>query len=358
MDYTKEQLTRIWLQCAPLGARRRLDALKAEYGGPESLWDGFGARMSDALGENYAYMADSKKDLCAVHLKNLNRARAHAVFRGTGEYPALLDMIPDAPDVLFVRGTLPADDKTVGIVGSRRATRYGLSQTRRIAGELAAADVTVISGLARGIDTAAHLGAMDAGGRTVGVIGCGIALVYPPENKELAERMVETGGAVVSELAPDAPPLPYHFPVRNRILSGLSKGLLLIEAQMKSGTHSTVNHALSQGRDVFALPGNVDAPGSELPLQLLKDGAFLCTCGRDITEVLKIEDPGTAEQLSMFETDSDDPILKALALEEKSMDELIAETGLDAQELAVQLSMLELLGKIERRPGNAYAVVR
>ncbi|MCR4886676.1 MAG: DNA-protecting protein DprA, partial [Clostridiales bacterium] len=218
----------------------------------------------------------------------------------------------------------------------------------------------IISGLARGIDAAAHLGALDAHGRTVAVLGSGVGNLYPPENRELAERILAEGGAIVSELAPDAPPLPYHFPVRNRIISGLSQGVLLVEAQQKSGTHFTVDYALSQGREVFALPGNVDAPGSELPLALLKEGANLCTCGSDILCRMGWEEKAPLQNsfLPDHEEKEKDPVLRALALEEKTLEELIAETGLTASELGTQLTLLEISGKIERRAGRAYALCR
>jgi DNA processing protein len=165
---------------------------------------------------------------------------------------------------------------------------------------------------------------------------------------------------VISEYPPDTPGLPYQFPIRNRIISGISHALLLIEAAEKSGTHSTVNHALDQGREVFALPGNVDSPGSALPLKLLKEGANLCTCGADIVAALGWE-RRLPQQVSLLEGDPDaenDVILSALALEEKTLEELIELTGLSASELSMQLTLLELNGRVERRAGRAYARVR
>ena len=192
------------------------------------------------------------------------------------------------------------------------------------------------------------------------MLGCGHAHFYPAENKEMAKKMIASGGAVISEYPPDTPGHPYQFPVRNRIISGLSHALLLIEAAEKSGTHSTVNHALHQGREVFALPGNVDSPGSALPLKLLKEGASICTCGNDILAAMGWEEKAPL-QLSLMENDPDaenDVILSALAVEEKSLEELIEITGLPASELSMQLTLLELNGRVERRAGRAYARVR
>lgn len=357
MEYSKEQLARIWLQCAPMAAWNRLQKLRDRLGGPEQLWDAFSPEFYPLAGEqHYARMADLKSSRCGEILRLLDALQARAVFLGSGDYPASLALIPDPPDVLFIRGRLPEGERAVALVGARRATRYGTSQARRIARDLALGGVTVVSGLARGVDASAHLGALDGGGPTVAVLGSGLGDLYPPENRDLAERIVASGGAIVSELAPDAPPHSYHFPVRNRIISGLSAGVLLIEARLRSGTHSTVNHAIDQGREVFALPGNVDAPGSELPLQLLRDGAQLCTCAQDILSFMGWKAPPPAQASFLpEEAEESDPILRALGLEEKTLEELIEETGLPAADLGAQLTVLEISGKIERRAGRAYA---
>ena len=365
-----EQLARIWLQCAPMGAWNRLAALREQWGGALEVWKHFTPEVYSLLGpENFSLLADSRAVRCGPALRQLKALNAEPLFLGSPGYPAPLAAIANPPDVLFAMGQLPSLKRAVAIVGSRRATRYGLSQARRIARDLAAQGVTIISGLARGIDAAAHLGALDAHGRTVAVLGSGLGNVYPPENQDLARRIVLEGGALVSELAPDAPPFPYHFPVRNRIISGLSSAVLLIEAQLKSGTHATIDYALDQGRDVFALPGNVDAPGSELPLKLLKEGAGLCACAGDILTLMNWQDQPPEQASFLLDTppspalppDASSPdaqILRALAMEEKTLEELIAETGMSAGELGTQLTLLEISGKIERRAGRAYALVR
>ncbi len=361
MEFTDEQLARIWLQCAPMGAWNRLKSLRESMGGALNVWRQFTPALYETLGhENFSVLADSRAVRCGPILRALEALDAKALFFGEETYPAALIPIENPPDVLFVRGAMPPPDAhAIAVVGSRRSTRYGYAQARRIARELAEKGVTIVSGLAQGIDAAADLGALDAHGRTVAVLGSGVGNLYPPENKELAQRILASGGAVVSELAPDAPPFPYHFPVRNRIISGLSDAVLLIEAQKKSGTHFTVDYALSQGREVFALPGNVDAPGSELPLALLRDGAALCTCGQDILERMGWEEKAPEQSNFLPETEDErDPILRALALEEKTLEELIGETGLSAGELGTQLTLLEISGKVERRAGRAFALVR
>ena len=365
MSFTKEQLARIWLQCAPMAVWNRIREWKTHLGGPEQIWDVFSPDFHAMLGDPaYAQMADSRAHQCSQILYQLNTLNAQPLFFGGPDYPAALSSLDDPPDVLFCRGAVPpAKQPAIAIVGSRRATRYGTAQARRIARELASQGVTIVSGLARGVDSAAHWGALDAGGQTVAVLGSGVGVIYPQENKELARRILDSGGAIVSELAPDAQPLPYHFPVRNRIIAGLSDGVLLIEAQKKSGTHTTIQYALDQGREVFALPGNVDAPGSELPLMLLKEGAGICTCAEDILSAMgwREKPPEQSSFLSESDDDTEDassPILRALALEEKTLEELLQETGLPVNELSTQLTLLEISGKIERRAGQAYARVR
>lgn len=362
MAWTQEQLARIWLQCAPMSIWNKLSALKEKWGGAQGVWDHFSPDLHSFLGESpYALLSDLRQTKCREIIQSCNMLSAWPCFYGDGNYPLGLAAIDHAPDVLFIRGKLPPPHApAIAIVGARSSTRYGGAQARRIARELAEKGVTIISGLARGIDACAHLGALEAGGRTIAVLGCGLGQTYPPENKELAARILQEGGAIVSELSPEAPPLPHHFPVRNRIISGLSEGVLLIEARQKSGTHSTINYALHQGREVFALPGNVDAPGSELPLMLLKEGANLCTCGQDILSAMGWAESPPIQQsfLPDSSADSDDPILRALSVEEKTLEELLQETGIPIGELNTQLTLLELSGQIERRAGRAYALTK
>ena len=343
-----------------MGAWARLMSLKEKHGGALGVWENFTPQYYELLGpENFSYLADLRASRCAAVLRELDALHALPLFLGEENYPASLAAIPDPPDVLFVRGTLPNGfSRSIAMVGSRRATRYGVSQARRIAKGLAEKNVIVVSGLARGIDAASHQGALDGSGPTVAVLGSGLGRMYPPENKELAQRILDEGGAIVSELAPDAQPLPYHFPVRNRIISGLSSAVLLIEAQLKSGTHSTIEYAQAQRKEVFALPGNVDAPGSELPLRLLKDGAELCTCASDILTHLKVTKPAQEHTPAPSAAPSDDPVLRALEREDKTFEELLEETGLPAAQLTAKLSLMELDGQIDRLPGRAYAIHR
>ena len=216
-------------------------------------------------------------------------AREHGItilLPGWDGYPRLLREIPDPPGVLFVRGRLEAADQmAVAIVGTRRATRYGLQQAERLASGLARAGLTVVSGMARGIDGAVHCGALAAGGRTIAVLASGVLNPFPPEHAALADE-IAAQGAVISEAAPTMPPLAGMFPQRNRIISGLAMGTIVVQAADRSGALITARHAMEQGREVFAVPGQVDSSVSSGPHRLLRDGAKLVTCVDDVLEEL------------------------------------------------------------------------
>ena len=347
----------VWLSASENLTARGRRLLMEAHGDPACALKGFSASARSLVGEKAYAELRAAADTLDARISRLDALGIAALTQEDADFPDRLKTIPDAPELLYVKGHI-RPRPTVAIVGSRRDTRYGREQTQRIARELAEAGVTVVSGLARGIDTAAHRGAVQAKGVTVGVLGCGLDMVYPQENAPLAEEILRLGGALVSEYPPGTAPLPYHFPRRNRMISGLADGVLLIEATLRSGTQSTINHALEQGRTVFALPGNVDAPGSELPLQLLKDGAELCTCASDILTRLRFpECPATVASDSPAGTPpEDDPILAALYREDKTFEELLEETGLPAQTLTARLGLLELDGRVDRLPGRAFAL--
>ena len=219
--------------------------------------------------------------------KLMNKRQVDVIVWGDDHYPQSLCTIPDAPVVLYVKGDLPSHDPlSISIVGSRKSSLYGVSISEKFAYRLAELDFTIVSGMARGIDTAAHNGALKAFGTTIAVVGCGLDHVYPLENRNLLEKIVETG-AIVSEFPMQTPPLPYNFPRRNRIISGLSLGVIVVEAAMRSGALITADFALEQGREVFAVPGKVDQASSGGVNNLIKQGAKLVTCVEDILEDIK-----------------------------------------------------------------------
>jgi DNA processing protein len=271
------------------------------------------------------------------------------------EYPANLREVVDPPPVLFVRGRLdPRDVRAVALVGTRRATNYGQAVADRLARDLAAAGVTVVSGLARGVDTAAHRSVVQAGGRTIAVLGNGLDRVYPPENAGLAEQVVKgDAGAVVAEFAPGVRPDAVNFPRRNRLISGLSRATVIVEAGEHSGALITADFALEQGRDVLAVPGSIFGPMSAGTNQLLRQGAAPVTCAQDILDAIgamPAESAGLAQPLPELGT-REGCVLEALSAEPRHADELARTLRLSSGEVAATLAMLELKG-LARQVGS------
>jgi len=296
-----------------------------------------------------------------AELATLARLGISLITRTGGDYPANLRHIPDPPIALFVRGRLqPQDERAVAIVGTRSSSPYGRLVAESLARDLAARGITVVSGLAPGIDAAAHRGALAAGGRTIAVLGCGMDIPYPQENIEIREQIVAQG-AVVTEVPLGAPPVGWRFPVRNRIISGLSLGVVVVEAPEKSGALITARLAGEQGREVFAVPGSVSGPHSRGCHALIRDGAKLVESVDDILEELTIEagppEP-TPEQPRPNLSPEEDQLLRLLSLQQKHVDALIEESALPASQVSACLLMLELKGLVRRLPGNLFLRVR
>jgi DNA processing protein len=266
-------------------------------------------------------------------------------------YPAALAAIIDPPFVLWTRGVLAALDRpAVAIVGSRAGSPYALAVAERLAGDLAARGVVIVSGLARGVDSAAHRGALAGGGPTIAVLGSGADVIYPPEHRALASQIAETG-LVMSEFVPGTPPLPRFFPLRNRIISGLSRAVVVIEAGEKSGSLITARSALEQGRDVLAVPGNVLSGRNRGAHGLLRDGAKIVESADDILEELgmTVADPRGRQAAPS------DPILASLPPGEAcDLDEIAERSGLQASRLLPRLFELELDGWIRRAGGGRF----
>lgn len=290
-----------------------------------------------------------------------DRAGAVIVPLGHRDYPEVLAVTSEPPPALYIRGELP-DDPGLAIVGSRRSDRYGLDVSELFARALAAAGLTIVSGLARGVDTAAHRGALSApGGRTVAVLGCGIDVEYPTASAGLATAIARDG-AVVSELPMGTPPLPFHFPLRNRILAALGVGTLVVRATARSGSLITARLALELGREIFAVPGEVFSPGSVGPNCLIRDGAVPVQHPREVIESLKLEvrekltPPAPAGSTSAAPDAHLASLLDALErLEPATAEELAEALGTDVGETLARLTELELGGWSERLPGSRYA---
>jgi DNA processing protein len=282
----------------------------------------------------------------AAEWRRLQQAGVSVTILDDPAYPSALREISDPPPVLYVRGELsPADDWAIAVVGTRRATIYGRQVTERIVGDVARAGVTVVSGLARGIDTYAHRAALAAGGRTIAVLGSGLDRIYPDENRALAEQIVQNG-ALLSEFPLGTPPDAMNFPRRNRIVSGLARATLVVEADLKSGATNTANHAAEQGRDVFAVPGSILSPFSALPNQLIREGAQVVTAASDILEELHltavVEERAAREALPADPTEA--ALLRLLSDEPTHVDDLTRGSKLPASTVTATLTILELKG--------------
>jgi DNA processing protein len=273
-------------------------------------------------------------------------------------YPQMLKEIHDPPLALHVRGDVSLLARpAIAIVGSRRASPYGVNAATQLARQIASAGVVIVSGLARGIDAAAHTATLDAGGQTIAVLGTGIDVVYPSTNKRLFERIAREG-LIVSEFPPGTPPKPEHFPIRNRVISGLSRGTVIVEATSRSGSLITARMAAEQGRDVFAVPGSIFSPGSEGTHRLIQYGAKLV---HDVNDVLE-ELPGGLHVKELREAEPESPlkeVLAALSREEAAhVDAVAARLHRTPATVAESLLQLELGGWIRAMPGARYVRVK
>jgi DNA processing protein len=270
-------------------------------------------------------------------------------------YPSWLRPVSHFPTVVFVRGTiLPEDEIAIGVIGTRGATVYGKEVAERFAAEFAGAGVTVVSGMARGIDTAAHWGALKNGGRTIAVLGCGLDITYPPENRELMNEIIKHG-AVISEFNIGTQPLAQNFPKRNRIISGLSRAIVAIEAKEKSGVMNTVNWAADQGREVFAIPGNIYARTSSGTNRLIKDGAIPVTSADEVLESLGIKH--VRQERSIREivlNDEEKTLWDILSCDPVYLDELKERSHRPTSEILKILLGLEIKGVIRQLPGMMF----
>ena len=306
-------------------------------------------------------------------LGGLAKKKMALVLREDAQYPPLLRQIAHPPHLLYVYGETDLTDRfPVAVVGTRRASAYGLTHTREIAAELAQTGVCVVSGLALGIDAAAHTGALDGGGRTVAVLGSALDKPYPQENEPLMRRILESGGSVVSEYAPGMPPSRYSFLQRNRIIAGMCLGTLVTEGPRRSGALNTATRTLENGREVFALPGNVDSLGAQLPNMLISEGARLVTGAADILSALVIEPKDTPKAAQAAVAPMEAPaekkphipggldetqraICAALLAGEADFDALCAVSGLESDELGALLIEMEMDGLVTPLAGTRYA---
>ncbi len=341
----------------------RLSLLEQHFGSLREAWTAPLAEVRRAGLDPAAVRAITRwRDAVSPdeEMEKLDRAGVSVLTSNEEAYPARLREIYDYPPVLYRRGELrPEDEYAVAVVGTRRATVYGKQVTSELAAELAAAGITIVSGLARGVDTIAHRAALDAGGRTIAVFACGLDMIYPPENERLARDIV-TCGACVSEYPLGMRPRAENFPRRNRILSGLSLGVLVTEAAEDSGAMITARFAVEQNREVFAVPGSVLSPASRGTNRLIQDGAKLVRQASDIMEELNLT--SAARQMEMREllpeTGIEAVLLRELGAEPCHIDEVCRRSGLPVAEVSGTLAMMELKGLVKQVGAMNYVLAR
>lgn len=320
--------------------------------------EGISQRVASAI-QQHKVSERAKRELDLVSEKGYR-----IVTMSASDYPPLLLQIPDPPPFLYVYGKLESSIKNIAVVGSRNPTRYGISTATRLCSQLARLKITVASGMARGIDTAAHDGALMSKGKTIAVLGSGLENVYPRENMRLFHRIAENG-AVISEFHLNAEPEAHHFPMRNRIISGISLGTLVVEAAQKSGALITARFAAEQNREVFAVPGYIDSYKSIGPHKLIKDGAKLVENAQDIIEELShiIKVHITNENIGQDTLDKLPPmtseelvVFKALGPYPIHIDDLVRKISLDPGKLSSILLQLELKGIVHQAPGKLFSI--
>ncbi len=361
MELSTERRRLLWLSSAEISAGR-VAALLAEYGSADALWEVF--TTSDCP----SFQPKARKILEELHseekldelIDKLAARHVHLLFQDDDAYPPLLKEISDPPYLLYYAGhpevlTQPC----VAIVGTRTPSDYGRHMASQLAQGLCKKGVTVVSGLARGIDLAAHEGALKADGCTVGVLGSGINKPYPSEHTPLLRKIAAGKGLIISEYPLDSTPVKYHFPHRNRIISGLCVGTVFVEGRIKSGGMHTVTSALDQGREVFAVPGQTGYLGAEGPLAIMREGARMITSAEDILEDLSL----VPLMMPLPRCKKKKPlpfvqqrILETLRIQPLTADELAAQLLLKADDIITECSIMEIGGLIHREAGNVFAL--
>jgi len=335
--------------------------LTKKFGSPEGVFKASSKELARVEGVGPKVVESLRKfhwkQRVEKELRGAEKIGARIITWEEEEYPFILKQIYDPPPLLYVLGCLSRQDQlAVAVVGSRHPTTYGQAAAERIAMGLVRGGVTVVSGLARGVDSYAHRGALTAGGRTIGVLGCGIDIIYPPENRELFD-LVAMQGAILSEFPLGTPPDSDHFPIRNRVISGLCLGVAVVEATLRSGSLITARFALEQGRDVYAVPGNVDSARSAGTNRLIKEGAKLVTRAEDILEeILPLQGPLTLEAPAPPKLcEEEAKVFSVLNHEARHIDEVIARCAFPSAKVSAILLALELAGHVKQLPGKRFA---
>jgi len=341
----------------------RQHALLRAFERPECIFEASESRIAEVEGIDRSHIKKLRDAQRLINVADTENAMAAANINlltwGSEAYPALLSEIDGAPPSLFVEGgILREDDQAVGIVGTRKCSAYGRQVAKRLAGDLARRGFTIVSGMAEGIDGEAHRGALEAGGRTIAVMASGADITYPRSHRGLREE-IAGNGAVMTEFAFGAAPLRERFPSRNRVVSGLCMGVVVVEAPTRSGALITARHASEQGREVCAVPGDVNSPLSHGCHMLIKDGARLVEVAEDVVEALGVMLEAVPERSVPREeqpelTGDEAAIMKTLSFEPRQVDEIAEATEFPTAAVNATLMMLEMKGLVRRFPGNTY----
>ena len=362
-DINNNKLVISWLNSEISIGNRTIEKLFEYFGSPEEVWDNLSDERNNITyikNEVIDRLVNKKTFYKEKLLKQLEDNNVQITTVLDGDYPEKLKNIINPPCILYCKGSLEClNNISIGIVGSRKATDYGKWCADKFAKELSNYGITIISGLASGIDTIAHKAAIKNNGKTIGVIGCGINIIYPSKNHEVYKDIENTGGAVISEYPFGMEPIASNFPCRNRIISGLSLGVLVIEAQDKSGTLITAGHAAEQGKDVFCVPGNINSIFSVGTNKLIRDGAKLVMCVDDIIEeigelkkmkTLHIKKETKIDNLNKIEQD----IVNIVKETEKNFDEIKNKLDYPISEILSNLTILEMKGIIVQTSGKKF----
>jgi DNA processing protein len=369
MNETDKLLSWFCLKCVPGIGNHLFKRLINRFNLPESVFqaseeellqvDGISARQVAAI-QNFKMPDSVKRELAQVDQKKIR-----VTTLTDPEYPALLREIPDPPPYLYVSGILDGSPRNVAVVGSRNATEYGTSITQKLCADLTAFGITIISGMAIGIDTAAHRGALAGRGRTIAVLGSGLNNIYPSENVDLFERISENG-AVISEFALDTEPEAHNFPIRNRIISGMSLGTVVVEATRKSGSLITARLAAEQNREVFAVPGSIQSFKSTGTHTLIKQGAKLVENAQDVLEelsafidapkVIQHQDANRKAQNLALLSPEELAVYKLLSPYPEHIDTIVRKTAIEPGKLLSILLQLELNGMVKQLPGKRFVL--
>jgi DNA processing protein len=361
MDYDREL---IWLTSISNIGSIRVKRLLERFGSAKGVWNASPEELVNIKGINkelcHNIINSRNPEKIDHYIEKMKKLGIVTVDIGSSYYPPLLREIYNPPYLLYAKGNVSLlTNKCIAIVGSRNSTHYGKKVAFKLAGQLSKRGFTVVSGFARGIDSYAHKGAMAVAGTTIAVLGNGLDVIYPRENYSLMKEIMENG-LMVSEYPPGTSPLRGNFPARNRLISGLSVGVVVVEASEHSGALITADFAVEQNREVFAVPGNINSPNSTGTNRLIKEGAKMVNSVEDILEELT----GFTEQKALPSTrqsknigiSDENGVLTLIGAQPVHIDDLVEDTGLEIGELNAHLSSLEVEGRIERLPGNYYVL--